>query len=96
MFTCLFWHRTAHEERMCIRAYTNTGWALARMSTHASRSKGEGWVLTRVPPQIARNAKNGEWVLTRAWALTRQNTVQTYSRTSTEYVATNPGGDFCS
>ncbi len=33
---------------------------LGRMSTHASRSKGEGWALTR------------------AWALTQQNTVYTY------------------
>ncbi len=56
-----------------VRTYNNTGWALARMSTHASRSKGEGWALTRVPPQIA--AKNGGWTLTRARALTRQNTV---------------------
>ncbi len=39
------------------------------MSTRASRSKGEGWALTRVPPQIARNVKNG------GWALTQQNTV---------------------
>ncbi len=45
------------------------------MSTRASTSKGEGWALIRVPHHIARNAKNGGWALTRAWALTRENTV---------------------
>ncbi len=33
--------------------------ALARMSTHASRSKGEGCVLTPVPPQITPKMGSG-------------------------------------
>ncbi len=53
------------------------------MSIRASRSKGEGWALTRVPLQIARNTKKGRWVLMRAWALTRENTVCTCVATCT-------------
>ncbi len=45
------------------------------MSTQASTSTGEGWALTWVPHHIARNAKNGKWALTRALALTWENTV---------------------
>ncbi len=41
------------------RTNYNTGWALARMSTRASRSKGEGWALTRVPPKSLGTQKMG-------------------------------------